>query len=64
MEYRVTMERIQRIAINFTADNDVEAEKKANELCSNTAPSEFAAGDEERDYALCKSGGILVKDWS
>jgi hypothetical protein len=64
MEYHITMERTQRIVFSFTANNDSEAEEKANELCNSAAPSDFAGGDEERDYALCKSGGILVKDWS
>lgn len=63
VEYQITMERTQRIALSFTADNDELAEEMAHELCTNATPSDFASGDEERDYALCDSGGTLIKDW-
>ena len=46
-----------------TVDNDELAEEMAHELCTNATPSDFASGDEERDYALCDSGGTLIKDW-
>lgn len=38
MEYHITMERTQRIVFSFTANNDSEAEEKANELCNSAAP--------------------------
>ena len=64
MEYCITMERTQRVAFSFTADNDDEALKKAAELNRTAAPTDFEAGDEEHDYALCDSAGHLLVDWN
>lgn len=63
MEYCITMERTQRVAITFTADNDDEALLKAAELNSAATPADFEGGDEEHDYALCDSSGNLLVDW-
>ena len=49
MEYCITMERTQRVAVTFTADNDDQAIEKAAELKRTAAPTQFDAGDEEHD---------------
>ncbi len=64
MEYCITMERTQRVAVTFTADNDDQAIEKAAELNRTAAPTDFEAGDEEHDYDLCDSAGHLLVDWN
>lgn len=59
----ITMERTQRVAFSFTADNDDEALKKAAELNRTSTPADFEGGDEEHDYALCDGAGNLLVDW-
>ena len=44
MEYCITMERTQRVAVTFTADNDDQAIEKAAELNRTAAPTDFEAG--------------------
>lgn len=63
MEYCITMERIQRVAVNFTADNDDQAMEKAAEINRAAAPADFEGGTEEHDYALCDTAGRLLIDW-
>ena len=72
MKYSITMERTQRVAFSFTADNDDEALKKAAELNRTSTPADFEGGDEEHDYALCDGvstpifivdAGNLLVDW-
>ena len=55
MEYCITMERTQRVAVTFTADNDDQAIEKAAELNRTSTPADFEGGDEEHDYALSKT---------
>ena len=64
MEYNITMERIQRVAVTFTADNDEEALEKAAEINRTATPADFEGGDEEHDYALCDGAGSVLVDWS
>ena len=63
MIYSITMERTQRVAVTFTADNDDQAIEKAAELNRTAAPTDFEGGDEEHDYALCDDAGNLLVDW-
>lgn len=63
MEYNITMERTQRVAVTFTADNDEEALEKAAEINRAATPEDFESGDEEHDYALCDGAGNLLVDW-
>lgn len=63
MEYNMTMERTQRVAVTFTADNDEEAMEKAAEINRTATPEDFEGGDEEHDYALCDGTGNLLVDW-
>ena len=64
MEYCITMERTQRVAVTFTADNDDQAIEKAAELNRTAAPTDFEAGDAEHDSALCDTAGHLLVDWN
>ena len=41
MKYSITMERTQRVAFSFTADNDDEALEKAAELNRTSTPADF-----------------------
>lgn len=63
MESCVTMERTQRVAVTFTADNDDQALEKAAELNREAAPADFEGGDEEHDHALCDGTGSVLIDW-
>ena len=63
MEYCITMERTLRVAVHFKASSDVEACEKAVEIYNNAAPTDFEAGDEEHDYALCDTRGRTLVDW-
>lgn len=63
MEYCITMERIQRVAVNFTADNDDQAMEKAAEINNMATPADFEGGTEEHDYALCDTAGRQLIDW-
>lgn len=63
MEYCITMERTQRVAVSFTADNDDQAMEKAAEINSTATPMDFEDGTEEHDYALCDTAGRLIIDW-
>lgn len=63
MEYCITMEHIQRVAVSFTADNDDQAMEKAAEINRAAAPADFEGGTEEHDYALCDTAGRLLIDW-
>ncbi len=63
MEYCITMERIQRVAVSFTADNDDQAMEKAAEINRAATSADFEGGTEEHDYALCDTAGRLLIDW-
>lgn len=63
MEYNITMERAQRVVVTFTAGNDEEALKKADEISRTATPANFEGGEEEHDYALCDGAGNLLVDW-
>lgn len=63
MEYCITMERTQRVAVTFTADSDDEAMEKAAEINTTAKPADFEGGTEEHDYALCDTAGRLLVDW-
>ena len=41
MEYNMTMERTQRVAVTFTADNDEKAMEKAAEINHTATPEEI-----------------------
>lgn len=63
--YCATLERTQRIAIWFDAENDKEADREASRLCDNAKPADFESGTEEYDYALDNvSEGRTVAYWS
>ena len=63
MEYCITMERTQRVAVTFTADNDDQAIEKAAEINRASTHADFEDGDEEYDYALCNGAGGVLIDW-
>lgn len=64
MNYCITMERTLSLAINFEAENDDEAYTKAERISQDTKASDFEAGSEERDYALCDSDTCrTLVDW-
>ena len=52
MRYCVTIEETRRVAIYFEAENDSEAEKKADKIASNITDNELASGDIEQDHTL------------
>lgn len=62
MKYRLTVERIYRIGMEFEATNEEEAEAKAVELANNVG-DEIFCGDCESDYALCDEEGSTILDW-
>lgn len=65
MRYCVTIEEIRRVAIYFEAENDFEAEKKADKITSNITDNELASGDIEQDYALVnEENGKTLIDWN
>lgn len=63
MEYCITMERVQRIAVRFNCDSDEEAQKKANEIFDNTKAEDYEGGDVEEDYALDDETGRNIVAW-
>jgi hypothetical protein len=63
MEYCITMERTQRVAVTFTAESDDEAMEKAAEINTAAKPADFEGGAEEHDYALCDTAGRILVDW-
>lgn len=65
MRYCVTIEEIRRVAIYFEAENDFEAEKKADKITSNITDNELASGDIEQDYTLVnEENGKTLIDWN
>lgn len=65
MKYCITMERTQRVAVWFEAENDEAAEQKAERIYDDTMPEDFESGSEEYDYALEDvSDGRTIIDWS
>ncbi len=65
MKYCITIERTQRIAVWFDAEDDEAAEEKAGEIYNTTQdhPHEFESGDTEYDYALDREDGGTILDW-
>ena len=64
MKYCVTIEETRRVAIYFEAENDSEAEKKADKIASNITDNELASWDIEQDYALVnEENGKTLIDW-
>lgn len=65
MRYCVTIEETRRVAVYFEAENDSEAEKKADKIASNITDDELASGDIEQDYALVnEENGKTLIDWN
>ena len=65
MRYCVTIEETRRVAIYFEAENDSEAEKKADKIASNITDDELTSGDIEQDYALVnEENGKTLIDWN
>ena len=66
MKYQVTIERAQRICVEFEAYNDSKAEKIADEILEDYVinPEKFNGGDESYDYALVDENDRTVIDWS
>ena len=65
MRYCVTIEETRRVAIYFEAENDSEAEKKADKIASNITDNELASGDIEQDYTLVnEENGKTLIDWN
>ena len=65
MKYCVTIEETRRVAIYFEAENDSEAEKKADKIASNITDNELASGDIEQDYTLVnEENGKTLIDWN
>lgn len=54
MEYEITMERTVRFAVTFQAEDNDEAEEKANAIFNAAMEDtdQFEGNDEEFDYAL------------
>lgn len=65
MEYCITMERTQRIKVNFSAENDDEAEEHAGKLYEHAKqnPAMFSGGETEHDYALTREDGRTIFDF-
>lgn len=64
-EYCITMECTYRRAVWFSADNDDEAEKKAEEIYMDARREDFTADDDcEWDYALVDPDGVDIVSWS
>lgn len=64
MRYCITLEEVRRIAVYFDADNDEDAEEKADQINQKTESTDFADGTSERDYALCNTeSGRTIIDW-
>ena len=65
MRYCVTIEETRRIAICFEAENDSEAEKKADKIASNITDNELASGDIEQDHTLVNvENDKTLIDWN
>lgn len=64
MEYCITMERTQRVAVFFTAENDDQAMEKAVEINNSAKSADYEGGTEEYDYALCDTAGRPLVDWT
>ena len=65
MRYCVTIEETRRVAIYFEAENDSEAEKKADKIASNITDNELASGDIEQDHTLVnEENGKTLIDWN
>lgn len=65
MRYCVTIEETRRVAIYFEAENDSEAEKKADKIASNITDNELASGDIEQDHTLVNvENDKTLIDWN
>ena len=65
MKYCVTIEETRRVAIYFEAENDSEAEKKADKIASNITDNELASGDIEQDHTLVNvENDKTLIDWN
>ena len=65
MKYCVTIEETRRVAIYFEAENDSEAEKKADKIASNITDDELASGDIEQDHTLVNvENDKTLIDWN
>ena len=66
MIYKLTMERTQRIGVEFEASDDTDAVVQAQVMYSNAMrnPSAFSGGDVEGDFALCDESGQDIIPWS
>ena len=65
MRYCVTIEETRRVAIYFEAENDSEAEKKADKIASNITDDELASGDIEQDHTLVNvENDKTLIDWN
>ena len=65
MKYCVTIEETRRVAIYFEAENDSEAEKKADKIASNITDDELASGDIEQDHTLVNvANDKTLIDWN
>lgn len=64
MEYIITMERTQRIAVSYRADSDDAARRKASEIYDNTKPEDFESGTAEEDYAVDSEDGRVIEAWN
>lgn len=52
MEYRIEMERVQRVVVWFEAENDGAAEREAERINNETTSKEYESGDERYSYNL------------
>ena len=65
MRYCVTIEETRRVAVYFEAENDSEAEKKADKIASNITDNELASGDIEQDHTLVNvENDKTLIDWN
>ena len=66
MRYCITMERTQRVAVWYDANDDEDAEWRGDQILADFQehPQKFADGDEEFEYAICSEDGGDIVTWT
>ena len=64
MLYEMTLEKTVYICIEIEAENDREAEEKANEIYHSSDDTVFSGGDTEKDYRLIDDCNRTIVDWA
>ena len=65
MEYCITMERVQRVAVWYEADSDDEAITKGEAIFQEHVSdgSGFDGGGSEYDFEICHENGKEIVQW-